>query len=114
MDDCIFCKIGAHKLQAMVVYEDQEILAFRDIDPQAPVHILVIPKHHYASPNDFSEADTALLGRLILAGQQIAKQERLAERGYRLVLNCGLDGGQSVTHVHLHVLGGRHMRWPPG
>jgi histidine triad (HIT) family protein len=114
MKDCIFCKIGSHELQAMVVYEDQELLAFRDIDPQAPVHILIIPKQHYPSPNSFTESDTALLGRLILAGQKIAAQERLADRGYRIVLNCGSDGGQSVEHVHLHVLGGRHMTWPPG
>jgi len=98
----------------MVVYEDAEILAFRDINPQAPVHILIIPKKHYTSSNDFVENDTLLLGQLMLAGKTIAKQEKLADRGYRLVMNCGIDGGQSVSHVHLHLLGGRQLGWPPG
>ncbi|HYG78550.1 MAG TPA: histidine triad nucleotide-binding protein [Planctomycetota bacterium] len=114
MSECIFCKIGAHQLQAMVVYEDTEILAFRDINPQAPVHILIIPKKHYSSPNDFAEADVALMGKLMLAAKTIARQEKLADRGYRLVMNCGQDGGQSVAHVHLHLIGGRQMSWPPG
>jgi histidine triad (HIT) family protein len=114
MSDCIFCKIGAREIQSMVVYEDPEIIAFRDINPQAPVHILVIPKKHYGSPNEFEEQDGALLGRLMLAAQQIAQQEKIADRGYRMVLNCGQDGGQSVAHVHLHLLGGRQLGWPPG
>jgi histidine triad (HIT) family protein len=114
MSDCIFCKIGAHQLQAMIVYEDPEILAFRDINPQAPVHILIISKKHYTSVNDFQDSDGAMLGRLVLAGKNIAKQEKLADRGYRLVMNCGADGGQSVAHVHLHLLGGRQLSWPPG
>jgi len=114
MPDCIFCKIGAHQLQAMIVYEDPEILAFRDINPQAPVHILIIPKKHYTSVNDFEDKDGAMLGRLMLAGKHIAKQEKLADRGYRLVMNCGVDGGQSVAHVHLHLVGGRQLNWPPG
>ena len=114
MPDCIFCKIGAHEIQAMVVYEHPDILAFRDINPQAPVHILIIPKKHYNSPNDFENADEALIGRLTLAAKQIARQEKLADRGYRLVMNCGVDGRQSVDHIHLHLLGGRAMAWPPG
>ena len=114
MSDCIFCKIGAREIQAMVVYEDPEILAFRDINPQAPVHVLVIPKKHYASPNDFEPGDAGLVGRLVVAAQQIARQEKIADRGYRTVLNCGQDGGQSVAHVHLHLLGGRQLGWPPG
>ena len=114
MADCIFCKIGKHEIQAMVVYEDSEILGFRDINPQAPVHILVIPKKHYHSINDFIESDGALLGHLFLAGKQIAKQEKIADRGYRLVMNCGKEGGQSVDHVHMHLLGGRPLTWPPG
>lgn len=114
MSDCIFCKIGAREIQSMVVYEDPEILAFRDINPQAPVHILVIPKKHYSSPNEFEEQDGALLGRLFLAAQQISRQEKIADRGYRMVLNCGQDAGQSVAHVHLHLLGGRQLGWPPG
>src|SRR3569832_331552 len=107
MADCIFCKIGAHQIQAMVVYEDNEILAFRDINPQAPVHVLIIPKKHYTSTSDFSDDDLNLLGRMILAAKNIAKQEKLADRGYRMVMNNGNDGGQSVAHVHLHLLGGR-------
>lgn len=114
MADCIFCKIGAHQIQAMVVYEDNEILAFRDINPQAPVHVLIIPKKHYTSTNEFLEADVNLLGRMVLAAKNIAKQEKLADRGYRMVMNNGNDGGQSVAHVHLHLLGGRQLGWPPG
>jgi histidine triad (HIT) family protein len=114
MPDCIFCKIGAHQLQAMVVYEDTDILAFRDINPQAPVHILIIPKKHYTSLNDTDPQDCDLLGRMVMAGKHIAKQEKLADRGYRLVMNCGSDGGQSVAHIHLHILGGRALNWPPG
>ncbi len=114
MAECIFCKIGSHQIQAMVVYEDPDIVAFRDINPQAPVHILVIPKQHYTSLNDFDQAEWQLLGRLILAARQIARQERLADSGYRLVMNTGTDGGQSVAHVHLHLMGGRQMAWPPG
>ena len=114
MADCIFCKIGSHQIQAMVVYEDSEMMGFRDINPQAPVHILIIPKAHYASPNDFQEGDGQLLGRMLLAAKQIAKQEKLSDRGYRLVVNCGQDGGQSVAHVHMHLIGGRQMQWPPG
>jgi histidine triad (HIT) family protein len=114
MKDCIFCKIGAHEIQAMVVYEDSDILAFRDINPQAPVHVLIIPKKHFTSVNDFTNNETELLGRLMLAGKNIARQERLNDRGYRLVMNCGADGGQSVAHVHMHLIGGRTMTWPPG
>ena len=84
MSDCIFCKIGAHQIQAMVVYEDNEILGFRDINPQAPVHILIIPKQHYTTMNEFAEKDSGLLGRMVLAAKNIAKQEKLADRGYRL------------------------------
>lgn len=98
----------------MVVYEDSEIFAFRDIHPQAPVHVLLIPKKHYSSLNDFTDADVDLLGRLVLAGRKIAKQEKIFDRGYRLVMNCGLEGGQSVDHVQLHLLGGRKLTWPPG
>ena len=114
MADCVFCKIGAREIQSMVVYEDSEILGFRDINPQAPVHILIIPKTHYTSVNEFAEKDINLLGRMVLAAKNIAKQEKLADRGYRLAMNCGHDAGQSVDHVHLHLLGGRQMGWPPG
>lgn len=113
MSDCIFCKIGAKQIQAMVVYEDPDILAFRDINPQSPVHILVIPKKHYSSLNDFDGADANLLGRLILAAKQIAQNEKIADTGYRLTVNTGQNGGQSVGHLHLHLLGGKAMGWPP-
>jgi histidine triad (HIT) family protein len=98
----------------MAVYEDADLLGFRDINPQAPVHILVIPKKHYKSLNELTEADTSLMGRLVLAGRQIAAQEKLADCGYRMLFNCGEDGGQSVAHIHMHVLGGRQLKWPPG
>lgn len=114
MADCIFCKIGKREIQAMVVHDDAEILAFRDINPQAPVHILIIPKKHYGSLNEMEATDGGLLGRMILAARQIANQEKIASRGYRLIINCGEDGGQSVAHLHLHLLGGRAMTWPPG
>jgi len=114
MSDCVFCKIGARELQAMVVYEDPEFIAFRDINPQAPVHILVIPKQHYMSVDELKAEHAELLGRLLLAATHIARQERLASRGYRLVVNTGEEGGQSVGHVHVHLLGGRALQWPPG
>jgi len=114
MPDCIFCKIARREIQAMVVFDNDEIMAFRDINPQAPVHILIIPKKHYASVNDFVDTDGALIGKMVIAGKTIAKQEKLAERGFRLIWNCGTDGGQSVAHVHLHLLGGRSLAWPPG
>jgi histidine triad (HIT) family protein len=98
----------------MVVYEDPELIAFRDINPQAPVHVLLIPKHHYFSLNEYGEKDAALLGRMLLAAKQIARQEKLSDRGYRLVLNVGEDAGQIVKHLHMHLLGGREMKWPPG
>jgi histidine triad (HIT) family protein len=114
MPDCIFCKIGKREIQSMVVYDDPEILAFRDINPQAPVHVLIIPKQHYNSINEMETNHGDLLGRLMLVAKQLAKQEKIASRGYRLVMNCGEDGGQSVAHLHLHLLGGRAMAWPPG
>lgn len=112
--DCVFCRIGARQLEAMVVYEDPEIIAFRDINPQAPAHVLISPKRHYATLYEFQQQDPALLGRLLAAALQIGQQERLAARGFRLVLNHGAEGGQSVQHVHLHLLGGRPFNWPPG
>jgi histidine triad (HIT) family protein len=114
MSDCIFCKIAMRQIPALVVKDSQDVLAFRDIQPQAPVHILIVPKKHYSSVNDFAEADKGLIGQMVLTAQEVAKQEKLADRGYRLVWNCGNDGGQSVGHVHLHLLGGRQLSWPPG
>jgi len=114
MADCIFCRIGAGEIQAMVVYDDPEILGFRDINPQAPVHVLIIPKRHYVSLNEYGAQDSNLLGHMLLAAKQIARQEKLTDRGYRLVLNVGDEAGQVVKHVHMHLLGGREMKWPPG
>ncbi|MGD0093345.1 MAG: HIT domain-containing protein [Planctomycetota bacterium] len=114
MADCIFCKIGAREIQAMVIYEDAELIGFRDINPQAPVHVLLIPKRHCASLDDCGPPESGLLGRLLLAAKQIARQEKLSDRGYRLVLNVGDEAGQVVKHLHMHLIGGREMKWPPG
>jgi histidine triad (HIT) family protein len=110
---CIFCRIAAKEIPSAIVYEDADVLAFRDLSPQAPTHLLVIPKRHVASLNDIGDADGALLGAMMLAAKKVATTAGLS-RGYRIVTNCGADAGQSVAHVHLHVLGGRPMSWPPG
>jgi histidine triad (HIT) family protein len=112
--DCIFCRIVHGEIAAQVVREDTDTIAFRDLNPQAPVHVLVVPRRHIASVNDATEAERDVLGGLIVAARAVAQAEQLAESGYRLVLNTGPDAGQTVPHVHLHVLGGRAMRWPPG
>jgi histidine triad (HIT) family protein len=114
MTDCIFCKMVSGEIQPDVVLETDDILAFRDLNPQAPTHILIIPKRHISTTNDITEADTALIGNLYLAARDIAAKEGLAEPGYRTVINCNADGGQAVYHIHLHLLGGRAMGWPPG
>jgi histidine triad (HIT) family protein len=110
---CIFCRIGAKEVPAGIVYEDAQVVAFRDLSPQAPTHVLVIPKRHVASLDDMVEADAALLGAMMIAAKKVAVAAGLAG-GYRVVTNIGPDAGQSVSHVHLHVLGGRPMSWPPG
>ena len=112
--DCLFCKIAAGAIPADRVYEDDEVIAFRDIAPQAPCHILIIPKQHISTINDADHSHQALLGKLILTAQTLARQEGLADNGYRLVMNCNRDGGQTVFHIHLHLLGGRALHWPPG
>ncbi len=114
MSDCLFCKMAAGEIKPDVVYEDDEVLAFRDISPQAPLHVLVIPKTHIATLNDLQPEQAPLIGKLYLAAQKIAAQEGVAAGGYRAVMNCNRDGGQTVFHIHLHVLGGRGMHWPPG
>ena len=114
MTDCLFCKMVEGEIEPDVVYQDDEVLAFRDLSPQAPTHVLVIPKQHIATVNDFTPEQAELIGKLYLAAQRIAAEENLAERGYRIVLNCNAEAGQSVFHVHLHLLGGRPMGWPPG
>lgn len=111
--DCIFCKIAGGQIPADIVYEDDEIVAFRDINPSAPTHILLIPRQHIADLNTASHEETALLGRILLKAAEIARVEGLIN-GYRIVNNNGGDGGQSVFHVHFHLLGGRKMSWPPG
>ncbi len=113
-DDCLFCKMAKGEIKPDTVYEDEEILAFRDINPQGPVHILVIPKEHIATLNDLEEHHAELMGKMFLVAKKIAEQENFAETGYRTVINCNRHGGQEVFHIHLHVIGGRQMTWPPG
>jgi histidine triad (HIT) family protein len=108
--DCIFCKIAAHQLQADIVHEDDHTIAFNDIHPQAPVHVLIIPKKHVATVNEISESDAKLVGRLVLRAQALARERGIAEDGYRLVMNCNAGGGQTVFHIHMHLMGGRQMR----
>jgi histidine triad (HIT) family protein len=114
MADCLFCRIVEKSIPAKIVHEDDRTLAFDDINPQAPVHTLVIPKKHVSAVQDFGDADRDLLAHLLIACTNVAKQKGLAESGYRIVTNTGRDAGQTVFHLHLHVLGGRHLRWPPG
>ena len=111
-DTCLFCRIARKEIPATVVAESEDLLAFRDIGPQAPVHVLVIPKAHIASLNDV--ADFAIVGRMAQMARDIAAQEGIGERGYRVVVNTRADGGQTVDHLHLHLVGGRQMDWPPG
>ena len=112
-ETCIFCRIASKGIPADIVYEDAEFVAFRDLHPQAPTHVLLIPKRHVVSLDQTVEADAKLLGTMLLAAKTIAAATGLAG-GYRVVANCGPDGGQSVSHLHLHLLGGRRMAWPPG
>jgi len=114
MSDCLFCKMVAGEIQPDVVFEDDEVMAFRDVNPQAPVHVLVIPKSHIATTNDLDADNAHLLGKLYLAAKKIAADQGIAESGYRTVMNCNAGAGQSVYHIHLHLLGGRAMGWPPG
>lgn len=110
----IFDKIIAREIPADIVYEDEHVLAFRDIHPQAPVHVLFIPKRPVPTLNDLQAGDEAMVGRLVLAAAAWAKQQGFADDGYRVVMNCNRDGGQTVFHIHLHLLAGRAMHWPPG
>jgi len=114
MTNCIFCKIIAKKIPSKIVYEDDIALAFEDINPQAPVHTLVIPKKHIATVLDLKEEDSHLMGHMVKIANTIARQRGIAERGFRLVTNCNPESGQAVYHIHLHILGGRPMQWPPG
>lgn len=111
---CLFCDIAAGKIPATVVYRNPNVTAFRDINPQAPTHILVIPNRHVSGISDLTEADRDLLGEIVAVANHLAREEGVAERGYRLVVNNGSNGGQTVPHLHVHLLGGRPMTWPPG
>ena len=111
--DCLFCKIARKEILSKIAYEDDEIFAFEDISPQAPTHILICPKKHFASLNDASAEDQSVLGKLQLAAAEIARERNLLD-GYRTIINNGRGAGQSVFHLHVHLLGGRPFRWPPG
>ena len=108
--DCLFCKIVNRELPADVVYEDEQLLAFNDISPQAPTHTLIIPKIHIATVNDLTEAQSGIIGKMILCAKTLADEKGIAESGYRLVMNCNAEGGQTVFHIHLHLLGGKQLR----
>ena len=112
--DCIFCKIAAGEIGGPPLYQDEDITAFKDLNPQAPSHILVIPNKHIVSVSAASAKDQMLLGKLMLVAAEVASQQGLADNGYRLVVNTGAHGGQTVFHLHVHLLGGRNMTWPPG
>jgi histidine triad (HIT) family protein len=112
--DCLFCRLIAGEIPANIVYQNDHVVAFKDITPQAPTHVLVVPRRHIASLNDLSPADDALIGEMIRTAANIAQEEGHADRGYRTVFNCNADAGQTVFHVHLHLLGGRKLTWPPG
>lgn len=112
--DCLFCKICDGSIDTNIIYDDPQIMAFHDISPQAPTHILIIPKKHIATINDTDDNDELLLGRMILTAKKLSRKYDIANDGYRLVFNTNDKGGQTVHHIHLHMLGGRQMHWPPG
>ncbi|WP_018866554.1 MULTISPECIES: histidine triad nucleotide-binding protein [unclassified Thioalkalivibrio] len=114
MTDCVFCRIVAGEIPAKVVFEDDAVLAFEDLNPQAPEHVLVIPKKHIATLNDLDAADAPIIGQMTRVAAQIARDRGFAENGYRTVMNCNEHGGQTVYHIHMHVLAGRALSWPPG
>jgi len=114
VSSCIFCRIIEGSIPAKMVYQDEHTFAFDDVNPQAPVHTLVVPRRHVESVKDLDESDQALMARLLLTCTRVAKDKGLSERGFRLVANTGRDGGQTVFHLHFHVMGGRQMTWPPG
>jgi histidine triad (HIT) family protein len=114
MDQCIFCRIIEHRIPARIVFEDKEVVAFEDTNPQAPIHTLIVPRKHLASLKDATPDDAPLLGRLFMVAAQLARERGLEPKGYRIVINTGSWAGQSVFHLHLHLLGGRVFNWPPG
>jgi histidine triad (HIT) family protein len=114
MADCLFCKIIEGTIPGAIVYQDDRVVAFKDINPQAPMHVLILPRRHIATLNDLTPEDDGLVGELVRRAAAIAADNGHAERGYRTVFNCNADAGQTVFHIHLHVLGGRRLGWPPG
>lgn len=114
MSDCLFCKIRDGEIQGDIVFENDDVLAFNDVNPQAPVHVLIIPKKHISTVNDMDAGDEAIMGKLFSVAKMIAAQQGVADDGYRLVVNCNEKAGQTVFHIHMHLLGGRSMTWPPG
>jgi histidine triad (HIT) family protein len=114
MSDCIFCKISAREIPSRKIYEDDEMLAFHDVSAMAPVHFLLIPKKHIRNIMELEPSDTALAGRMLNKAQELAVEQGCGDKGARLVINCKSDGGQTVDHLHIHVLGGRPLDWPPG
>jgi histidine triad (HIT) family protein len=114
MDECIFCEIIEREAPATILYEDEDTVAFSDIEPQAPVHILVTPRKHIRTVADLTDDDERIVGRMVLVASQLAKKYDICQHGFRLVFNCNRDAGQDIYHIHLHLLGGRRMSWPPG
>ena len=114
MSDCLFCRIAGGQIPASIVHQDDQLVAFKDINGQAPLHLLIIPRRHIATLNDLSAADDGLVGAMVRLAGTLAKQEAYDARGYRTVFNCNADSGQTVFHIHLHLLAGRRLAWPPG
>lgn len=114
MTDCVFCKMASGDIQPDLLYQDDTLLAFRDVAPQAPFHVLIVPREHIVTLNDLEPRHAALAGQMLLTATRIAAEQGYAESGYRTVMNCNRDGGQSVWHIHLHLLAGRRLAWPPG
>lgn len=112
--DCLFCKIALGEIPAKLLYQDEYVIAFADINPQAPTHLLVVPKQHISTINEVNQANSALIGHMVQVATQLAKDAKIHENGYRVVMNCNSAGGQAVYHIHCHLLGGRQMSWPPG
>lgn len=114
MKDCLFCKIAKNEIPANIIYRDDEVLAFDDISPRAPIHKIIIPQKHIATLNELRDEDNELIGQMMQSAVMLAKQLNIAEEGYRIISNCNSGGGQTVFHIHMHLLGGRQMTWPPG
>lgn len=114
MDNCLFCKIASGEIDSEMVYSDEQLFAIKDINPQAPTHLLIIPKKHIRTIMDIEDSDKELIGSVYILAKKLAKENNLEASGYRVVVNCGSGAGQSVFHIHYHLLGGRPMKWPPG